>query len=116
MSTSYNPDIAIGFTSGKDCCIKKIIAGPGTKALFMESNTQTTEEFEVLLNSGTEFSILEDGFKAYSSSEKTDLSHICDTDNVKLKNITTMEVINRGYNKPRKNTIPIKRAIIKFID
>lgn len=116
MSTSYNPDIAIGFTSGKDCCIKKIIAGPGTKALFMESNTQTTEEFEVLLNSGTEFSILEDGFKAYRPSEKTDLSHICDTDNVKLKNITTMEVINRGYNKPRKNTIPIKRAIIKFID
>jgi hypothetical protein len=77
ISTSYSPEKAMNFTYGMDihnseCCFKKIILGPGTKALFMEAITAVDGEFELLLNKDTEFAIIEDKDEEYFLSLRYD--------------------------------------------
>ena len=58
MSTSLNPNTALGF-SYKDCCMKKIILKPGfNRIIFMEPITQVTGEYELLICPDTKFRIL----------------------------------------------------------
>ena len=58
MSTSLNPNTALGF-SYKDCCMKKIILKPGfNRIIFMEPITQVGGEYELLICPDTKFRIL----------------------------------------------------------
>lgn len=91
MSTSYNPESAFEFAS-KNCCFKKIIAKPGTKGIFIEAITSHPGEFEVLLNVGTKFNIIDDTDKYASYREKGSFKDICNLE-LKSMNITTMEVV-----------------------
>lgn len=78
----------------KKCCFKKIIAGPGTKGLFMEIITSHPGENEILLNVGTKFNIIEDKDKLFFDTDQREkLEDICKTKDSKTMNITTMEVI-----------------------
>jgi hypothetical protein len=94
MSTSFNAESAFEFAD-KKCCFKKIIAGPGTKGLFIEAITQMGGENEILLNVGTKFNIIEDKDKNYVDiDERQHLDDICSNKNRRIMNITTMEVVN----------------------
>jgi hypothetical protein len=93
ISTSFNPEAAFEFAD-KKCCFKKIIAGPGTKGLFMEVLTQIPGEREILLIFGTKFNIIEDKDKNYVDiDERNKLEDICSTKGKKVMNITTMEIV-----------------------
>jgi hypothetical protein len=93
ISTSFNPEAAFEFAD-KKCCFKKIIAGPGTRGLFIEAISQIPGEREILLNVGTKFNIIEDKDKEYFAvDERNKLEDICSTKGKEVMNITTMEVI-----------------------
>jgi len=93
MSTSFNPEGAFEFAD-KKCCFKKIIAGPGTKGLFIEAITQHPGEREILLNIGTKFNIIEDKNKIFFDNDtRNNYSDICNSTNEKVMNITTMEIV-----------------------
>ena len=93
ISTSFNPEAAFEFAD-KKCCFKKIIAGPGTRGLFIEAISQIPGEREILLNIGTKFNIIEDKDKAYFAvDEKKKLEDICSTKGKQVMNITTMEIV-----------------------
>ncbi len=93
ISTSFNPEAAFQFAD-KKCCFKKIIAGPGTRGLFMEAITQMSEEREILLNVGTKFNIIDDKDKLYLQiDERTKLEDICSSKGNQIMNITTMEIV-----------------------
>ncbi len=93
MSTSFNAESAFEFAD-KKCCFKKIIAGPGTKGLFIEAITQMGGENEILLNVGTKFNIIADKDKNYIDiDERQQLDDICSNKNRRIMNITTMEIV-----------------------
>ncbi len=93
ISTSFNPEAAFEFAD-KKCCFKKIIAGPGTRGLFIEAITQIPGEREILLNVGTKFNILDDKDKSYLKiDERNKLEDICITKGKSIMNITTMEIV-----------------------
>ena len=93
ISTSFNPEAAFEFAD-KKCCFKKIIAGPGTKGLFIEAISQIPGEREILLNVGTKFNIIDDKDKAYFAvDERNKLEDICSTKGKSIMNITTMEIV-----------------------
>jgi hypothetical protein len=93
MSTSFNPEGAIEFAD-KKCCFKKIIAGPGTRGLFIEAITQMSGENEILLNVGTKFNIIDDKDKLYLQIDKRKkLEDICSAKDYQIMNITTMEIV-----------------------
>jgi hypothetical protein len=93
ISTSFNPEAAFEFAD-KKCCFKKIIAGPGTRGLFIEAITQIPGEREILLNVGTKFNIIDDKDKAYFAvDERKKLEDICSTKDKEVMNITTMEIV-----------------------
>jgi len=64
MSTSFDYKIPLNFVD-YDCCLKKIILKPGSRALFVESLTQSRGEHEILLGLNNKFNIIEDSTKHY---------------------------------------------------
>jgi hypothetical protein len=121
VSTSYSPEKAMNFAYGMDihkseCCFKKIILGPGTKALFMEAITAVDGEFELLLNKDTEFAIIEDKDEEYFLTLEYDYNALCTkTRNIDKKHTTTMQVINKGDKLPKKQ-VPLKKVRILFTE
>ena len=93
MSTSYNIKVAFELFAGNDCCVKKIIATPGTKALFIESLTSNPDEFEVLLGLNNTFKIVEDEVKHFTSYNRENFNSICESDD-NVMDVTVMEIVN----------------------
>lgn len=92
ISTSFNAESAFEFAERK-CCFKKIIAGPGTKGIFMEAITSHPGENEILLNVGTKFNIIDDKDKLFFDNDQRSLKDICKSDDGKFMNVTTMEFV-----------------------
>ena len=106
MSTSLNPNTALGF-SYKDCCMKKIILKPGfNRIIFMEPITQVTGEYELLICPDTKFRILKHeklkklnsiNYKKINEAGSTEqynlfLNEICKPPNI-FKTFTTFESV-----------------------
>ena len=117
ISTSYSPERAMTFTSSvfgqtTECCFKKIILGPGTKCLFMEAITSVRNEYELLLDKDTEFAIIEDADKEYTSLIPHTYKGLCDGRYIERKHTTVMQVINKGDKLPKKQ-VPLKKIIFR---
>jgi hypothetical protein len=87
MSTSYTIFNAFEFTE-QECCLKKIICKPGTRAIFLECLTSHPNENEILLGLNNNFKILNDEIKN-NIDVSQDIEKICEQDHT-LMNLTTM--------------------------
>jgi hypothetical protein len=97
MSTSFDYKVPFKFTN-YDCCLKKIILKPGSRALFTECLTQYVGEKEILLGLDSKFKIIEDKTKYYYDLEKYDKNeeysdNLCSEEELQF-DVTVMELVN----------------------
>jgi hypothetical protein len=97
MSTSFNYEVPFKF-SEYNCCLKKIILKPGTRALFTDCLSEYSEENEILLGLNNKFKIIEDSVKYYYNifkyNKKEEYPDNLCIEEENSMDVTVMETVN----------------------
>jgi len=93
LSTSFDP-LSIGEFTTRGCCVKKLKIKKGTKALFMECITRTSEEYEILFPPNLEFNVVSNKMAPFIYMNEVSPVELCKNIDEKTSiNLTVMEQV-----------------------